>query len=143
MQRHAPLLRNVVPKHRFAKRLRSEATDAERRLWAVLRHKQVAGVRFRRQQAIGPYIVDFYCPAAKVVIELDGDQHGEDQHVSYDEARTRWLIDRGYRVLRFPNWQVLRNPQIVIDAIAHEFEIRAVPLPEIRRAIFDPPSTGG
>jgi very-short-patch-repair endonuclease len=130
MRRLAPLRRRKALKHGFAKQLRTASTDAERKLWSILRHHQVAGLRFRRQQPVGPYVVDFYCPAAKLIIELDGDQHGEDRRVEYDEARSVWLSSHGYRVLRFPNWQALKNPQSVLDEIAHVFEVRAVPLPD-------------
>jgi len=119
----------------LAARLRDSATDAERKLWSVLRGHQVAGLRFRRQQPIGPYVVDFYCSAAKLIIELDGDQHGEDRHVRYDAARTQWLLARGYRVLRFPNGEFLKTPQIVLDGIAHVLEARAVPLPKPPKAV--------
>ena len=124
-------------KQTLAARLRDDATDAERKLWAMLRRGQVAGLRFRRQQPIGPFVVDFYCSAAKLIVELDGDQHGDDEHAQYDAARTQWLSAHGYRVLRYPNGEVLKNPQIVLDGVAHVLEISAVPLPEIRCANFD------
>jgi very-short-patch-repair endonuclease len=143
MQRHKPLARKRPLKTRFAKGLRQSATDAERKLWSILRDYQVAGLRFRRQQPIGPYIADFYCPGAKLVIELDGDQHGEDGDAAYDAARTQWLESRGYRVLRFANGQVQKNPQAVLDEIARVFEIRSVPLAQTRRANFSLPSRGG
>src|SRR4051812_37557422 len=95
---HRP--RRSVLKQGRARELRSSATEVERKLWSLLRRKQMAQLRFRRQQAIGPYIVDFYCSAAKLVIELDGDQHGEDKNMHYDEVRTRWLNNNKYRVLR-------------------------------------------
>src|SRR5437763_12667558 len=98
-------------KRERARELRSSATEPERRLWSLLRRKQMAGLRFRRQQTIGPYIVDFYCSAAKLVVELDGDQHGADEHLRYDEARTRWLTANGCRVLRFSNTELLQEPQ--------------------------------
>lgn len=143
MQRRKPLTRRTGLKTKFAKQLRATSTDAERRLWSVLRDHQIAGLRFRRQQPIGPYVVDFYCSGARLVIELDGDQHGADDDAAYDAARSQWLSSQGYRVLRFPNWQVLKNSQSVLDEIAHVFEIHAVPLPENRTANCDPPSRGG
>ncbi len=130
MQRRKQLVRRQGLKTRFAKQLRAASTDAERKLWSILRRHQVAGLRFRRQQPIGPYVADFYCPAAKLIIELDGDEHGTEQGMAYDGKRTEWLSSQGYRVLRFPNWHVLKNPQVVLDEIAHVFEIRAVPLSE-------------
>ena len=85
-------------KRGFAKMLRACPTEGEQKLWRLLRGKQIAGVRFRPQQPIGPYIVDFFCPAAKLIIELDGDQHSADRNLVYDPARTRWLEARGYKM---------------------------------------------
>jgi len=118
-------------KQEFATRLRIDATDAERKLWSLLRSKQFGGLRFRRQQPIGPYIVDFYCSAAKLIVELDGEQHGEENHVRYDENRTRWLLAHGYRVLRYPNVEFLKTPQIALDGIAHVLDEQAIPLPKL------------
>jgi very-short-patch-repair endonuclease len=115
-------------KHIFAKSLRTNATDAERILWSLLRTRQLGGLRFRRQQPIGPYIVDFFCPSAKLIVELDGSQHGTDQAVSYDDDRTRFLQARGYRVLRFWNADVMKNRDSVMEAIHHI----ATTQPEIR-----------
>ena len=103
--------RRRILKHERAHELRASATESERRLWSLLRRKQMAGLRFRRQQTIGPYIVDFYCSAAKLVVELDGDQHGVDGHLRYDETRTRWLTANGCRVLRFSNTELLQGPR--------------------------------
>src|ERR1700679_1810836 len=93
--------RRTQLKHAAAKELRANATEMERKRWAVLRRKQLSGVRFRRQQSIGPYIADFFCSSAKLVIELDGDQHGLERQRAHDAARTAWLEARRYRVLRF------------------------------------------
>jgi len=141
--KHPNRLRRRELKQPFAASMRAHATDAERILWASLRSGQIAGLRFRRQQPIGPYIVDFYCSAAKLIIELDGDQHGADRNVLYDKTRTRWLMDRGYRILRFPNGDVFKRRQFIVDSIVHELEQRGIPLPEICFANFDPPSRGG
>jgi very-short-patch-repair endonuclease len=86
--------------------LRKEATPAEMTLWSGLRNDQL-GYTFRRQHAIGNYIVDFCAPRKKLVIELDGSQHLEQQE--YDEERTKYLEARGYRVLRFWNNDVLNE----------------------------------
>ncbi len=117
-------------KRDFAKNLRTTATDAERILWSLLRAKQFAHLRFRRQQPIGPYIADFYCAAAKLIVEIDGDQHGADANMEYDEARTRFLSARGYRVLRFPNGDVLKNLDAVLDGIWHALKDCGRPLPD-------------
>jgi very-short-patch-repair endonuclease len=100
-----------------ARRLRAEASDAERRLWSRLRRKQMRMLRFRRQHPVGPYIVDFYCPAAKLIVELDGAQHGEDKAAAYDAARTKWLEARGFHVLRIWNHEFFENPDEVLERI--------------------------
>jgi very-short-patch-repair endonuclease len=129
-------------KQQFAVHLREEATDAERKLWSILRSHQIAGLRFRRQQPIGPYIVDFYCSAAKLIIELDGDQHGADRNALYDEARTQWLRARGYSVLRFPNRTVFQESQEIVAAVAHVLAEHDIPLPEKRSRVFRPSLKG-
>jgi very-short-patch-repair endonuclease len=93
-------------------------TDAERRLWLQLRDRRLNGAKFRRQVAFGPYIVDFVCMEAKLVIELDGGQHGE--QVAHDQARTDFLKSQGYRVLRFWNNELLENQPGVLTMIANE-----------------------
>jgi len=100
-----------------ARHLRRNMTDDERKLWAVLRRKNLAGFRFRRQQPIGPYIADFFCPSAKLVVELDGEQHAEESHLRRDDERTRWLRSRGYRVLRIWNADLKRSPKDAYEAI--------------------------
>lgn len=122
-------------KQEQASQLRNAATDAERKLWSMLRNKQFGGLRFRRQQPIGPYIVDFFCSPAKLIVELDGDQHGEDRNVLYDEARTRWLSARGYSILRFPNGEFLKHPEIVVESIWNALESSAIPLPKPPKAV--------
>ena len=99
---------------RTAKTLRHNPTDQERRLWAVLRGK-ILEARFRRQHAIGPYIVDFCSPRHKLVIELDGSQHLD--QVEYDLERTHYLADQGYRVLRFWNNEVDSDLNGVVKVI--------------------------
>jgi very-short-patch-repair endonuclease len=122
-------------KRGLAKDLRKNATEPERRLWFLLRGKQMAHLRFRRQQPIGPYIVDFYCPTAKLVIELDGDQHGIGDAIAYDFARTKWLEERGYRVLRIANVYLLKNRQDALEAIWLAVKDSGVPLPEPPSAV--------
>jgi very-short-patch-repair endonuclease len=79
--------------------------------------KQLATLRFRRQQPIGFYIVDFFCPSAKLIVELDGSQHGSDKAVVYDEDRSRFFESKGYRVLRFWNSEVMKDRDLVAEAI--------------------------
>jgi very-short-patch-repair endonuclease len=93
--------------------MRSVPTDAERALWQMLRGRRLCGARFRRQQPIGPYIVDFYCSAAKLVIELDGSQHGADASTVYDESRTRYLESVGFQVLRIWNSEFFEDREAV------------------------------
>jgi len=91
----------------FARKLRREQTDAEKTLWLRLKNRQLEGVKFRRQQPIGPYIVDLMSFKGKLIIEIDGGQHNEEEIKSRDEERVSWLEERGYRVLRFWNNDVL------------------------------------
>jgi very-short-patch-repair endonuclease len=107
-----------VLKHDFARRLRREQTDVERKLWLALRSRRFHGFKFRRQQPIGPYIVDFVSFEARLVIELDGEQHGSNAGTVYDLARTRVLAKDGFRVIRFPNHEVNANFDGVLDGIA-------------------------
>jgi very-short-patch-repair endonuclease len=98
-----------------ARILRRNLTDAEEKLWAHLRTHQLAGAGFRRQHPIGIYIVDFCAPRKKIIVELDGEQHGE--HKEYDELRTAFLQEKGYKVLRFWNSEVIRNMEGVLETI--------------------------
>ncbi|WP_211259128.1 endonuclease domain-containing protein [Dyella japonica] len=98
-----------------ARSLRVGQTDAEQLLWHHLRNRRLQGWKFRRQNEIGLYVVDFVCPDAGLVLELDGGQHGD--QLIYDEARTRKLEEQGYRVLRFWNNDVLTNTESVLEVI--------------------------
>jgi very-short-patch-repair endonuclease len=93
-------------------------TDAERRLWYFLRGSRFQGWKFRRQVPMGPYVADFLCERARLVVEVDGGQHGD--NVKRDEARTRWLEARGYRVVRYWNNDVLGNTDGVLTALIAE-----------------------
>jgi very-short-patch-repair endonuclease len=96
--------------------LRRSPTNAERKLWLLLRSLKPHGMHFRRQAPIGIYIADFVWHDGKLVIELDGSQHAE-QRVGYDAKRSQWLASQGYRVLRFWNNDVLKAPRSVGEAI--------------------------
>jgi len=98
--------------------MRRDSTDAERRLWSYLRGRQLENFKFRRQHPIGPFIVDFCCIEKKLVIELDGGQHLDDQQ--YDARRTNLLAQSGYRVVRFWNGDVLSNIAGVLEQIGSE-----------------------
>jgi very-short-patch-repair endonuclease len=103
----------------IARRLRRNATEAEKRLWWALRELP-GDYRFRRQHPIGRRVVDFACPARKLVIELDGGQHATDEVA--DQARTIELTRHGYRVIRFWNNDVLGNTAGVVETILRELE---------------------
>jgi very-short-patch-repair endonuclease len=118
-----------------ARTLRADATPAEKQLWAILRGGKL-GARFRRQQPVGPFIVDFYCAAAGLVIELDGAGHAA--QTTYDANRTAWLGGRGLTVLRFANAEVIERPQDVYVTISTALNtltpaLRATPLPRGER----------
>jgi very-short-patch-repair endonuclease len=100
-----------------ARRLRRSTTDAEKKLWRQLRLLELDGSHFRRQIPIGPYIADFGCMAARLLLEVDGSQHAEDRKKVHDDVRTRWLEKEGYRVLRFWNNDITRNMDGVMEAI--------------------------
>ncbi|MFH1797255.1 MAG: DUF559 domain-containing protein [Pseudomonadota bacterium] len=105
----------VPPEKRdFARSLRRETTDADDRLWEELRDRRLDGTKFRRQVLVPPYTADFLCAKAKLVIEVDGGQHGGSLS---DPARARFLNARGFRVLRFWNDEVLREMDAVCDTI--------------------------
>ena len=90
-----------------ARRLRREQTPEEKELWRLLRAGRFAGFKFRRQHPVGRYFLDFYCPAARLSIELDGSQHGSREHREYDQARSRFLQENGIEEMRIWNshWQ--------------------------------------
>ncbi len=118
-----------------ARDLRKNPTDAERFLWQYLRLRQFGGNKFRRQQPLGPYIVDFVCLEKRVVIEIDGGQHVE--QAAYDAARTAWLEANGFRVLRFWNNEVLKQIQAVKEAIWKALDY------QLDTPHLDPPPQGG
>jgi very-short-patch-repair endonuclease len=95
--------------HKFAKRLRSDATLEERIMWAELRKRRTDGLKFRRQHPIGMYVVDFVCLERRIIVEIDGVHHGEPLEAARDHDRTRWLISEGYTVFRAWNWDVRDN----------------------------------
>ena len=103
---------------RRAGELRQNQTEAEAKLWSRLRAHRMAGVQFRRQHAIGNYIVDFCSPRRKLIIELDGSQHLD--QAEYDAKRTKHLEAKGYRVLRFWNNDVMNDIEIVLNTIWNE-----------------------
>ena len=111
-----------------ARTLRHEPTDAERKLWFVLRGLKPLGLHFRRQAPIGIYIADFVWHAGKLVVELDGSQHAQTRR-AYDDKRTAWLESQGYRVLRFWNNDVLNTPRSIGEAILEAAQQNPTPDP--------------
>ncbi len=101
----------------FSQQLRKNMTDAERRLWTRLRGKQLKDLQFYRQKPIGDYIVDFYCPKAKLAIELDGGQHYTEEGKEKDRVRDEYLFGVGVQVLRFSDREVLTQTDGVLEKI--------------------------
>ena len=111
-----------------ARQLRARATDAERELWFHLRAGRLKGLKFRRQHPLPPFVCDFYCEVARLVVELDGSQHSDER----DVGRTRFFEQQGLRVLRFWNNDVLQRTTTVLEAILDAAENRPLtptPLP--------------
>jgi len=108
-----------------ARELRKQATSQENHLW--FDYLSAYPVRFRRQHVFEGYIVDFYCPKAKLVIELDGKQHHDAQHAAYDMERTKWLQAQGIQVLRFDNQDVEKEFQDICQRIDAAVKSRIQP----------------
>jgi very-short-patch-repair endonuclease len=100
-----------------ARSLRNAATDGERALWQLLRKRQIAGHRFRRQVAVGPYIADFACLERRVVVEVDGSSHETAGRRERDIARDRWIASQRFRVLHLDDGEVLQNPEAALQRI--------------------------
>ncbi len=120
-----------------AKKLRANTTPHERALWRALKELPVEGTHFRRQAPIGRYVVDFFCPAKRLVIELDGGHHNEDATAARDSERQAWLEQEGYRVIRFWNSDVAADLNAVMERIYMEvhgsLDAEALPLKHHRR----------
>ncbi|MFI4855053.1 MAG: endonuclease domain-containing protein [Phycisphaerales bacterium JB065] len=106
-----------------ARRLRRELSPPERVLWARLRNGQLAGLKFRRQHPVGPYVADFFCAAARLVIEIDGRVH--ERRSAHDRARYRWMQEDGIRVLRIPAHEISRDLDAVLRTI-HRAAVRGI-----------------
>ena len=113
------------------KKLRNNLSEAERIIWYRLKNKQIHGYKFRRQYGVGKYVVDFYCPKAQLVIEIDGDSHYNESAAKYDIKRQEYLESLGLRVIRFTNMEVYKSLEGVIEIIMQN-------LPPLA-----PPSKGG
>lgn len=115
----------------IARKLRKNQTDAERKLWSILRNRQLCGVKFRRQFPIGRYVLDFYSPECKLDIEVDGGQHYEDKGKKQDGLRTKELNVYGIRTLRFSDLEVLNNRDGVCAIIQELIESRISKTPHL------------
>jgi very-short-patch-repair endonuclease len=116
---------------RRAQELRQNATDAEKRLWLYLRNRQLDGHKFSRQMPVGPFICDFMCREARLIVELDGGQH--DAAAGRDAERTRFIESEGYRVIRFWNNDVLGNVDGVLSEILRVLAGSPTPSPSRKR----------
>jgi very-short-patch-repair endonuclease len=101
--------------------LRNNSTPAEAALWTILKGSQIAGMKFRRQHSVGPYILDFYCPAEKIAVELDGAVHDDPLRSEHDWQREEYLKSQGITVIRFENRDVFQNRDFVLQTIASRF----------------------
>ncbi len=116
---------NQPAQKRIRQYLRNNATDAERKLWELLKGKQLLGYKFRRQQGIEQYVVDFYCAQGKLAIEIDGATHSTLQQKAADLQRTERIQSHGIIVLRFCNTDVFENPDGILTAIIESLKKNA------------------
>ncbi len=125
VERDKPATRQQAPKTVFASQQRKNASEGERRLWSILRRKHIKGERFKHHEPIGPYVVDFVCPGAKLVILLDdGLPHPGPQGL---DAKAGWLTSQAYQVVRLRAEDVRRRPWPIVHQLARKFRIRDVP----------------
>lgn len=116
------------------RRLRSNMTGPETRLWSRLRARQLQGLKFRRQHGIGPYIVDFYCPERSLVIEVDSASHADADQILKDQLRDRYFQSLGLHVIRYINDYILKNLDGVLENLAERLLSRSTsPRPSLRR----------
>ena len=118
---------NLTSKKELRKTLRKHGTSAEAVLWKYLQKRQILGKKFRRQPSIGSYVVDFYCPECRVIVELDGSPHFGVTGAEYQARRTEYLQSLGMLIIRFENHIVFRNPEGVIETITRALLQRCQP----------------
>lgn len=106
----------------FRRKLRSEMTQPEKLLWSKLRASQLDGFKFRRQQGIGDYIADFYCPRVKLVIEIDGESHYVDQGAEKDRVRDKFMTENAITIIRFTNNEINENLEGVLESICAKLQ---------------------
>ena len=136
---------NNIPRLRtFRRELRSNLTPAEATLWKLLKNRQLDGRKFRRQHSFGSYILDFFCPAERLAIELDGQGHNEFEQCEYDRERDIFLKCTGIKVLRFENRLVFENAEGVLQDIRACFDVKqTTPSSDVKASEFTPPCKGG
>ena len=124
-----PFNRKLKP---LARNLRTNMTDAEQLIWSKIRRKQIGDLHFYRQKNIGHYIVDFYCPKGKLIVEVDGGQHYEKTGMKKDQERDLYLQSLGLTVLRFSDIDVLKNIDGVIERIHEHIKFSLLPPPFLK-----------
>jgi very-short-patch-repair endonuclease len=107
--------------------LRRNQTDAEKKLWNIIKGRRLSNCKFRRQYSVGPYILDFYCPQIRLCVEIDGGQHMNNR--AQDAARTKYLNQSLIKVVRFWNNDVLKNPEGVFEALSLAINDLTLPSP--------------
>jgi very-short-patch-repair endonuclease len=122
----------------FAKAQRGAQTRAESLFWQQVRAGRLGGHKFKRQVPIAPYVVDFLCASARLIVELDGPPHETEERRAHDRRRDAFLRDQGFRVLRFGNDEVLGNPQGVIEAVPGAIGVALAPSPALLRRAPSP-----
>jgi UDP-N-acetylmuramyl tripeptide synthase/very-short-patch-repair endonuclease len=130
----------------FVRRLRNESTDPEQLIWSFLRDRRLQGQKFRRQEILGPYVLDFYCHELKLAIELDGGQHNNAEHAIRDQRRDAFLLEKGIRTLRYWNDDVLTRTETVLEDIWSQVSARMQeggPVTATPSSGLRPPSPGG
>ena len=112
---------------RFARQLRRDMTLAEAMVWRALRGSRLSGEKFRRQVPVGPYVADFLCREAKVIVEIDGPSHDDPEQSLRDRDRDAWLEGQGFRILRFPNELALTGTEILVQKLRAVLRVGAEP----------------
>ena len=113
---------NASAKRKTRTHLRKSSTAAEAVLWTHIQNRKLLGKKFRRQSSVGPYIVDFYCPECRLVVELDGAPHFAPQVDEYEKRRTEYLENAGLKILRFENKAVRDNIEFVLEMIKQRLQ---------------------
>ena len=114
----------------FARELRSQQTSAEIMLWNLLRSRRFLGLKFRRQHAMPPYVLDFYCDELQVAVELDGGQHNEDGETERDARRAAYLAERNIEVIRYWNHDLMLRTEAVLEDLMTRLSMKPRPSPD-------------